>query len=338
MIKISPPSHFKIEDSLAQIVQNFRNKAIQILNKTDHRIAIILGPCSIHNTDEAIEFGNKIRSLQEKIKSHFLLIMRVFFEKPRTCLGWKGFLYDPLLDGSNRLDLGLRKSCNLLRQLTELEIPLATEFLDPLAASYFHPYITWGIIGARTSASQIHRALASQYNFPIGFKNTVHGDLESPIYGIISSRQSQNRFTINSEGHVVYQITDGNPFAHLILRGSYSGPNCDFESIQKARTFLISKGLEDRLVIDCSHGNSRKKISGQIGAFQTAIAHLTKSHLPIHGLMLESNLFSGNQPIRSPLQYGISVTDPCLGWEETQELILKAHSQISLEPVQNLCG
>ncbi len=325
----------ELEQELPSIsIAHFRTAAIKILRKEDHRIAILLGPCSIHNLEEALLLGEKIEQLQAQLSS-FFLIMRVFVEKPRTRLGWKGMMYDPYLDGSNDLQEGLRRSRQLLLQLNALGIPCATEFLEPLIAPYLSNLITWGVIGARTSASQPHRQMASGFNFPIGFKNGVYGELEPALSGIASSRIPHAHFSIDPSGRLVVAQTTGTTLSHLILRGSESGPNCDVMSVQAALQALRAHHLEERLVIDCSHGNSSKDPKRQKWAFSTALEQIKAGNQAIRALMLESNLLAGKQPLEEELHYGISVTDACLGWEETEELLLQGESALtSIHSVQ----
>ena len=316
----------------APSISHFRTTAIKILRKEDSRIAILLGPCSIHDVEGAIDFGQRLSELQKQL-SHFFLIMRVFFEKPRTRLGWKGWMYDPYLDGSNNLQEGLRSSRKLLIQLNELGVPCATEFLEPLIAPYLSHLITWGLIGARTSASQPHRQLASGFNFPIGFKNGVYGELEPALSGILSARMPHAHFSIDRKGRIAAAQSTGTSYAHLVLRGSEEGPNCDAASVQAALQILRDHHLDERLAVDCSHGNSGKDPERQKWAFQTVMEQIESGNKAIRALMLESHLAPGKQPLGDEpenLHYGVSITDACLGWEETEELLLRAEERLSL--------
>ncbi|HEX2583378.1 MAG TPA: 3-deoxy-7-phosphoheptulonate synthase [Chlamydiales bacterium] len=322
----------------APSIIHFRAAATKILRKELPRIAILLGPCSIHNPEEAIDFGRKLVELQQCL-SHFFLIMRVFFEKPRTRLGWKGLMYDPFLDGSNNLQEGLRTARKLLLDLNALGVPCATEFLDPLIAPYLSNLITWGLIGARTGASQPHRQLASGFNFPVGFKNGVYGELEPALSGIVSARMPHAHFSIDRSGRLAAVQTTGTTLAHLVLRGSETEPNCSVQSVQAALQALREHHLEERLVIDCSHGNSGKDPQRQKWAFETAIEQIESGNRAIRALMLESNLVSGKQPLSDEperLCYGVSITDPCLGWEETAELLCLAEERLSLTSMSSV--
>ena len=252
--------------------------------------------------------------------------MRVYCEKSRTQAGWKGFLTDPDLDGTNDIAKGVLLTRQLLVDLAEMEVPCATEFLDPLAANYFEDLITWGLIGARTCSSQIHRQLASSFDFPIGFKNNVFGEIDSAIYGILTARQSHVYLGIDENGFVATCQSDGNPFTHLVLRGSDQSPNYDALSVQKTLLALEKNRLEPRLLIDCSHGNSGKDNQQQMKVFRSILQQIREGQDKIFGLMLESHLVAGKQPLIAPqdLCYGCSITDSCMGWEETEELLLEA--------------
>jgi 3-deoxy-7-phosphoheptulonate synthase len=328
------PAPNEIAARFSHSVAKWREAAAQILLGQDPRLVIILGPCSVHDPDEALEYGKRLKKLQAKMTKEVFLIMRVFFEKPRTRLGWKGLLYDPFLDSSNDMAEGLHQARKLLWDLAKLGVPCATEFLDPIIAVYLADLITWGLIGARTSASQPHRQLASGLSFPIGFKNGIYGDLEPAVCGIVSARMPHAHFSINPEGRISATQTTGNPLAHLVLRGSETHPNCDPEGVREALHHLKSHHLEERLIIDCAHGNSGKDLGRQRFAFEQCLAQIEEGNRAIRGLMLESNLHAGKQPIPEELDqllYGVSITDPCLSWEETEEMV----SSICMSSVQN---
>ncbi len=325
---------FPVSSDAAQSILQFRTTCEQILRGEDSRIVLLLGPCSIHDCEEALEYGKKLKELQEKVASNVFLVMRVFFEKPRTRIGWKGLMYDPFLDGSNDLAEGLKRSRKLLVNLAEMGVPCATEFLDPLVATYLSDLISWGLIGARTVASQPHRQLASGLGFPIGFKNGISGELDPALSGIMSSRMPHTHFSINGQGRIAALQTTGNPLAHLVLRGSEKKINCDPESVQIALEQLREHHLEERLVIDCAHGNSGKDPKRQTIAFRSCIDQIQQGCKAIRGLMLESHLNPGKQVIPDEIDqllYGVSVTDPCLGWAETEALV----SSICMSLVQN---
>ena len=319
-------------------IAHFRKTACHILQKVDSRIAVLLGPCSIHNPKEAMEFGARVVALQKQL-TRFFLIMRVFFEKPRTRLGWKGLIYDPYLDGSNNLQEGLRSARKLLIDLNKLGVPCATEFLEPLIAPYLSDLITWGMIGARTSASQPHRQLASGFDFPIGFKNGVYGELEPALSGIVSARMPHRYFSIHRNGKLAAAQSTGTIYGHLVLRGSEAGPNCSKESVDEVLQILREHHLEERLAIDCSHGNSGKDPEKQKWAFETVMEQIGAGNRAVRAVMLESHLFPGKQPLGDEpenLLYGVSITDSCLGWEESEELLLRAEEGLvtSISSVQ----
>lgn len=308
-------------------IHESRNSAEKILTRKDARIALILGPCSIHDSAVAIEYGKKLKKLKTK---NFFPIMRLFIEKPRTLSGWKGLVYDPFLDGSNDIVSGLELARRLWVELAELETPCATELLDPLVAPYFDDLVVWGLIGARTSASQPHRQMASGLSFPVGFKNDFRGETDVAIAGILSSRAKHSHLGMDQKGRIAAMETKGNPFTHLVLRGSEHKTNFDPTSIKAALNELALYELEPRVVIDCSHGNSGKDHRMQKIAFESAIGQIADGNEAIAGLMLESQLYPGKQPLTDQLLYGVSITDSCMGWEETESLVMEADSRLSI--------
>lgn len=313
-------------------IASWRLTAKQILQRTDPRLVAIVGPCSIHDPESALEYALRLKNLTPEIDKNFFPVMRLFIEKPRTRLGWKGMLYDPHLDGTNDIAAGLRKSRALILKIAELGIPCATELLEPIVAPYFDDLIVWGLIGARTSASQPHRQVASGLSFPVGFKNDFRGEIDVAIAGILTSRIPHTHIGIDPKGHVAALHTRGNPLSHLVLRGSDAHANYDPSSVAKALRALQDHRLEPRLLIDCSHGNCGKDHRRQRLVFESVIEQAAENQA-IAGLMLESHLFAGKQPLSddpSLLHYGVSITDPCLGWEETEWLL----RSISINSVQ----
>ncbi|MBI5273060.1 MAG: 3-deoxy-7-phosphoheptulonate synthase [Chlamydiia bacterium] len=318
------PSHPFPKDS--------RRIAKQILRREDPRVAVLVGPCSIHDPASAIEYAKRLKSLSEEVSSHFYLIMRFFIEKPRTSLGWKGILYDPGLNGSNDIETGLKLCRQLLLEIASLGVPCCTELLEPLVTYYIDDLLTWGLIGARTSNSQPHRQLASGLNCPVGFKNDLYGQIDSALFGTLAARSTHSHLGIDQTGHACIMHTQGNPFSHLVLRGSDQAPNYDLASVQKALEKLQKIGLEENLLIDCSHGNSAKDPELQKIAFQSVLEYIVNGYDAIAGLMLESHLFPGKQQLTedpSQLIYGVSITDSCLSWEETGELLLRGCETLS---------
>lgn len=339
MTNLPSPFALKREMALsaaqARFIHSSRKKAADILFGKDPRIACIVGPCSIHDLPSALEYAGRLKELSREAERSFFLVMRVFCEKPRTRSGWKGLIYDPDLDGTSDLAKGLRLARSLFLKLADLQIPAATEFLDPLIASYFDDLATWGFIGARTSASQPHRQLASSLPFPVGFKNSVYGEIGAALNGIHNARNPHVYFGIGESGSIAALRSPGNPLTHLVLRGSDAKPNFDRESIAAASIDLKRHGLEPRLVVDCSHGNSAKDHRRQGAVFQDLLAQIEKGSRKIAGVMLESNLSAGSQRHAedpASLNYGLSITDSCIGWEETEELLLLP---TSINSVQN---
>jgi 3-deoxy-7-phosphoheptulonate synthase len=311
-----PSQHLFIEES--------RQTVRAILNGTDPRLLLIVGPCSIHDRLSAKEFAVQLHKLAYTVASHFFLVMRVYCEKPRTASGWKGFLYDPLLDGSHAMHLGIEWTRQLLLELATLQVPAATEFLDPLTAYYYEDLMTWGSIGARTASSQTHRQLASALPMPIGFKNGVAGNVSAAVNGAMAASHPHTYMRICENGKPIIARTMGNPDTHVVLRGGESGPNYDPSSVSEALARLEHAKLPLRLLIDCSHHNSAKKHDRQPGVFQSVIHQIIEGNTNIRGLMLESHLHAGNQILTSDLsqlQYGISITDACLDWHSTAHLI-----------------
>ncbi len=305
-------------------------KTIQhLLSRKDPRIAIIAGPCSIHDKTAALEYALKFKELAESVAGSCFLVMRVYIEKPRTSTGWKGYLYDPYLDGSYDIEAGLIATRELLLDLASLQIPAAAEFVDPLAAPYFSDLISWGFIGARTSASQPHRQLASLLHLPIGFKNATDGNVDDAIHGVTASMTSHTFLHVNEDGKIASVQSSGNPYTHIVLRGSYESTNYDVKNIKETLKKMQVAEISARLLVDCSHGNCQKLHEKQKDAFHAVIKQISEGNQHILGVMLESHLHSGNQPLDFPLQYAVSITDPCIDWQATKELILEAHALLA---------
>ena len=323
-------SRFPLKERARLFIEKSRATIVRILNGEDPRLLLIVGPCSIHDPQSAQEFALKLKRLASSLSSHFFFVMRVYCEKPRTISGWKGFLYDPFLDGSYATHIGIEKTRALFLQMADLEIPTASEFLDPLAAFYYEDLVTWGSIGARTATSQTHRQLASQLPMPIGLKNGIAGNISAAVNGVLSASHSHTCMRLGEQGNLLLVQTPGNPHAHVVLRGGESGPNYDPESIQETLNQLQKHHLPSRLIVDCSHHNSEKKYERQAKVFQSLIHQISQGNQHIRGIMLESHLFAGNQPFpHQPcqLEYGISITDPCLDWESTADLLKRgAHT------------
>jgi len=306
--------------------------AKKILERKDSRLAVLVGPCSIHDPQAALEFALRLKKISVKIEKNFFPVMRLFIEKPRSRIGWKGMVYDPYLDQSNDMEAGLHFSRKLLTEIGNLEIACSMEFLDPLISFYFHDTISWGFIGARTPASQPHRQMASMFDFPLGFKNDIRGNLEIAIDAILSAQTPHSHIGIDPYGRVAALSTKGNPWTHLVLRGAEEKSNYDPFSLQLAAQLLKKHSLEPRLLIDCSHGNSGKDAEKQKQSFTSVIEQVIDGNQTIAGLMLESHIFKGKQSLEAPpssLLYGVSITDSCLSWEETESLLLWADDCLS---------
>lgn len=325
-MEIFSPSKLKsLFPSPTEFVDSSRKAVQNILQKKNECYLAIVGPCSIHDIEAALEYAEKLHALQKEVGDSLFLVMRLFFEKSRTGLGWKGFLTDPHLDESNDLVQGLEKSRALLLEITRMGVPCGAELLDPLAVPYFDDLLVWGAIGARTVSSQTHRQIASGVLFPVGFKNDLHGTVDSAVSGILSSRAAHAYLGIDEEGKIAVKKTSGNPFSHLVLRGGDKHPNCDPAAISKVLRILHAHYLEPVLLVDCSHGNSGKDHRKQPQVLRSL---LEQENPAIRGFMLESFLFPGKQPLKKPLEYGVSITDSCLGWGETADLLYETAARL----------
>lgn len=311
-------------------VQKARNIIADIIHKKDSRLLVISGPCSVHDLDAAKEYAHELKKLQEKFEDTLYIVMRVYFEKPRTTVGWKGLINDPHMDGSFDVETGLRKARELLIYLTELGLPLATEALDPISPQYLAELFSWSAIGARTTESQTHREMASGLSMPIGFKNGTNGSLDVAINAMQSAASSHRFMGINKQGQVALIKTSGNPDGHVILRGGKK-PNYEAKDIALCEEALAKHGLEPGIVVDCSHGNSSKDYSRQPIVANDVFEQIVNGNKSIIGIMLESNLNAGNQSDSIPLAeraYGVSITDGCIDLNTTQELIGKAAEKL----------
>ncbi len=326
-VKTDIPLSSKSADTVLIGRQTIRD----ILNRKDHRLFIVVGPCSIHDLDAAREYAKKLQALAEKVKDTLYIVMRVYFEKPRTSVGWKGLINDPDMDDSFHIEKGLHQSRQILTELAEMGIPTATEALDPITPQYLSDLITWSAIGARTTESQTHREMASGLSTPVGFKNGTDGSLSVAINALHSVSQPHHFLGINQKGQCAVFHTQGNDCGHVVLRGGGGMPNYDSVSITLCEKALEEANLAPNLVVDCSHGNSMKDYKLQPLVVENCVNQIIEGNQSIIGLMLESNLFEGNQPVPedlSKLQYGVSVTDACIGWDETEKLLLTTHEKL----------
>lgn len=308
-------------------INHFRKQTTDIIHGYDKRLLVIVGPCSIHDTDAALEYAIQLKQLADQLNDVIFIIMRVYFEKPRTTIGWKGLIRDPHLDQSFDIQHGLILARRLLLAINELGLPTATEFLDAIVPHYLQDLITWGAIGARTVQSQMHRELASSLSMPIGFKNNTDGNITVAIDAVQTAKHAHQFISINQHGHPAIINSTGNPDCHIILRGSNQATNYSSEHIQFAINKLNDVNLTPRLLIDCSHGNSMKDYQKQAVVLDYLLPLLHESS-SILGFMLESHLMAGSQQLiaKKMLRYGQSITDGCMGWDETANLLKKLAS------------
>jgi len=329
---VHPPAYlqeeFPVSERASVTVQGTRNAIRNILTGEDDRLLVVVGPCSIHDPDAAREYAHRLRALMPQLSAQLCVVMRVYFEKPRTTVGWKGLINDPYLDGSCKINDGLRIARHLLMDLAELGVPAGTEFLDLITPQYVADLVSWGAIGARTTESQAHRQLASGLSCPVGFKNGTSGNLQIAIDAIQSATHSHTFLSHTKQGQSAIFATTGNPDCHIILRGGRGTTNYDIHSIGQASTHLKKAGLMDRVMVDCSHANSSKDHRRQPEVFRYLADHLAQGEQRILGLMVESHLVAGRQDVEpgAALTYGQSITDACIAWDET-EVLLKELAQ-----------
>lgn len=316
-------AEFPLPAHLRTQIETSRKEIADIIHGRDKRKLIVIGPCSIHDTKAAIEYAHKLKALSDKVKDKLYIVMRVYFEKPRTTVGWKGLINDPNLDGTFDVEKGLRVARKLCLDLAEIGLPLATEALDPMTPQYLMDLFSWSAIGARTTESQTHRELASGLSMAVGFKNGTDGGLNVALHAIQASAQSHSFIGINQKGQVTLLQSKGNPDGHIILRGGKT-PNFEKPFIEACEKALRDAGLPEAIMVDCSHGNSNKDYRRQPLVAQDVLEQLLAGNRSIIGLMIESNLNAGNQSSEQPfeaMQYGVSITDACIDWA-TSEAIL----------------
>jgi 3-deoxy-7-phosphoheptulonate synthase len=321
-----------ISDKSVDLVYNSREEIKKIIKREDPRLLAIVGPCSIHDTNLALDYAKRLAKLREEVKDQIYIVMRVYFEKPRTVMGWKGLINDPHLDGTFDIQTGLRKARKLLADITELGVPCATEMLDPVVPQYLADYITWAAIGARTTESQTHRQMASGLSMPVGFKNGTTGDLLVAINAIESAGHKHCFLGIHQyEGQISVFHTKGNHYCHLVLRGGSNGPNYTKEFVQLAEAELESARIDTGIMIDCNHANSGKDPYKQPGILENIVQQKLNGNKSIMGFMVESNIEGGSQAIPedlSQLKYGVSVTDKCIDFENTAKMFKSAAEQL----------
>lgn len=320
-----------ISEKSLKAIETSRAIIADIIHRRDHRLLVISGPCSIHDIESAKEYALKLKELHESCKDTLYIVMRVYFEKPRTTVGWKGLINDPHLDGTFDIESGLRKARELLIWLADLELPIATEALDPISPQYLAELFSWSAIGARTSESQTHREMASGLSMPVGFKNGTDGSLGIAINALQSAASGHSFMGINKTGQVSVIKTQGNPDGHIILRGGKQ-PNYDSVCVSDCEVDLSNAKLSAGLVVDCSHANSSKDYRRQPLVAQNVVNQILEGNQSIIGIMLESHLNAGNQPSDgkrlNELDYGVSITDGCINWQDTDDLINQSREKL----------
>jgi 3-deoxy-7-phosphoheptulonate synthase len=335
IVRLLTPQAMKAQsptpEAVNAMVARSRKRIIRILRREDPRLLVVIGPCSIHDEKGALEYATRLNALREQFADRMEIVMRVYFEKPRTTVGWKGLINDPHLDGSQDIEAGLKIARRLLLAITGLGLPAATEFLDSIVPQYIADLISWAAIGARTTESQTHREMASGLSMPVGLKNSTDGSLQVAIDAMGAARQPHSFLGIDQDGVTSIVRTSGNPDTHVVLRGGRAQTNYDAASIRAAEEKLKSAKLPPVLMVDCSHANSEKQFARQEDVWRSVIQQRVSGTRSLIGLMVESNLNEGNQPIpKNPadLRYGVSITDSCIGWETTGRMLRWAHETL----------
>lgn len=326
-IKTLLPLDAELESQISQSRQHI----VDILERKDPRFLVVCGPCSVHQPQAAIEYAHKLKKLADEVGEHLFIVMRVYFEKPRTTIGWKGMINDPHMNSSFDIEHGLKTARKLLLEITRIGLPIATEALDPNTPQYIGDLISWSAIGARTTESQTHREMASGLSMPVGFKNGTDGNLDVAINAMKSASMAHRFVGVNQKGQVSVLQTQGNPHGHVILRGG-KAPNFDAENVAICEAHMTKAGLPANLMIDCSHGNSNKDYRRQPIVADSIIEQIKNGNNSIIGVMIESNLHEGNQSSEQPieqLKYGVSVTDACIDWQTTENLLRKMNTEIA---------
>ena len=314
---------------VADAVLEARRSVGSILERRDRRLLVVVGPCSIHDTDAALEYAGRLRQIARETSESLYIVMRAYFEKPRTTVGWKGFINDPYLDDTFRIEEGIRRARKLLIDITRMGLPLSTEALDPIMPQYLHDLITWSAIGARTTESQTHREMASGLSSIVGVKNGTDGSLTVAVNALESMTRPHRFLGINPSGQVAIIHTRGNDLAHIVLRGGNAGTNYDAASVRACEEALREAGLAANIMVDCSHANSNKDHRKQPLVARAVTRQIEEGNESIIGIMLESNLAEGGQPLSRKLRYGVSITDACIGWESTESLLREMAGRLS---------
>lgn len=320
-------------EAQAQFVSQIRQEINHIIFGDDNRMLVVVGPCSIHDVEAGLEYAKRLKDLSRELSDRLLLVMRAYFEKPRTSLGWKGLIMDPDLDGTCNLEQGLETARNFLSKLIDIGVPTATELLDPITPQYIGDFITWSAIGARTTESQTHRQMASGLSMPLGFKNSIDGSMTAALNAIKAASQEQTFLGINRDGNASAITTRGNPYCHLVVRGGTAGPNYEPAFIQDYQSQLRDYGMFEAIMVDASHANSAKNHENQPRVIDSVIEQVQAGNQSIIAVMIESNLKAGNQKFPQPLEeleYGVSITDACIDWDTTVATLRRLHA--GLEP------
>ncbi|MDR2637640.1 MAG: 3-deoxy-7-phosphoheptulonate synthase [Zoogloeaceae bacterium] len=320
-----------ISEQARQTVNKGRKTLEAILDRSDPRLFVVVGPCSIHDPEAGLDYARHLKALSDELHDTLFIIMRVYFEKPRTTIGWKGYINDPYMDDSFRVDVGMERARQFLLAVNDLGLPTGTEALDPTSPQYLGDLVTWSAIGARTTESQTHREMSSGLSTPVGFKNGTGGDLSVAVNAILSASRPHSFLGVDAEGRVAIVRTTGNSYGHMVLRGGDGKPNYDMVAIALAEEALASVRLPANLVVDCSHANSYKKPEMQPLVLVDVVNQIRNGNRSIVGVMIESNLEAGSQSIPddlSRLRYGLSVTDACVGWATTERMLREAASQL----------
>jgi 3-deoxy-7-phosphoheptulonate synthase len=308
-----------VSEADTQLIAQARTEVARIVTGEDDRLVIVVGPCSIHDPEAGVEYAKRLKPLADAHRGDLKIVMRTYFEKPRTTVGWKGLINDPKLDGSFAINLGLRVARKFLLEVVQLGMPTATEFLDPISPQFVADLVSWGAIGARTTESQVHRELASGLSMPVGYKNGTSGDVQIAVDAVRSSAAPHRFLSVTKQGLAAIVSTRGNQHCHVILRGGRSGPNYGAEAIAEAGAALSKAGLRPALMVDCSHANSQKNHKNQVRVSESLAEQVSSGSQAIFGVMLESNLVEGRQDVvlGQPLAHGQSITDACIGFDET---------------------
>ncbi|MEZ4599972.1 MAG: 3-deoxy-7-phosphoheptulonate synthase [Syntrophotaleaceae bacterium] len=323
---------FPLSERAAEFVIQARQQIKDILHRRNRRLMVVVGPCSIHDPRSALEYADRLAALSQELEDQLLLVMRVYFEKPRTTIGWKGLINDPDLNGTHQISKGLGVARNLLCEITARRLPIAGEMLDPITIQYLSDLVSWGAIGARTTESQPHREMASGLSFPVGFKNGTDGNLQIAIDAMGAARHPHNFLGIDRDGRTAIVETTGNPDVHIVLRGGGDKPNYMPHDIDKVEELLAKSGLDPAIMVDCSHANSNKDHNRQEEVLLNVVSQIVIGNRSIFSVMLESHLEAGSQPLcpnPRDLRYGISITDKCIDWATTERLLRYAHRELS---------